>query len=703
MRAFLLLLSVCGPLLLGAQGPPTYCAPLTTDGTSAGDYIDGILLENIVRLGSGGTGGPGYQDLRYTSPDLITRLAPGGSYTLQVIAGDRADEVFSAWIDMDQDLVFEEAERLGSTTSTGPGSVGSISFTVPLEARPGYTAMRVRCVHQVPLIDPCQTYTYGETEDLSVLIDGGSPCIPLIPYGNTGGETITAVTLNTFTFNAPSQDAAPYVDHRELGAMLSIGIFYNLSITTGPASSELVAAWIDWNNDGDWSDAGELVGQGYASTAFQTVVFSFTVPANTIMGQRVMRVRAWDSGSPPDACADRLFGETEDYTVGLRNPGFLCFPVAGNTLGGDELVSLEVGGAQFASPAEWPFHTVHDDVPVRLVRGLAQTLDLVSGDHFPSRYQLWVDANYDGDFNDAGEALANATSVSAGQGLTLSFTLPANMDPGQTHLRLRCSDGNAPAPQSCASSTTGEIEDVVIVVEDASGPCIPYVAQWTQRGDHIDGVQLGALGNVGTGSTRGRAYNDYRALSAPINVGTPYDLFLTAGADSLHTFDAFIDLNGDADLEDVDEHLGRVQTTVPGAQATISFTLPSTALPGNALFRVRASDADTLIGGCGDLAPGTGETEDYTVIISTSTGTFTPEPSTFKVISRSDQGSVVLLAPEQWIGELVQVFDAAGRCIHQGRVEGQTTMIPAGRWGTGAYTLRVGTSPQAQSRVFIWP
>jgi len=703
MRISVLIGSFIVPLLLRAQGPPALCVPLTTDSTSVGDHIDGVQLADLNNLGSGTLGGPGYVDLRYGSPDHITRLMPGSSYFLEVVAGDRADEVISAWIDMDQDLLFAEAERLGSYTSTGPGSSGTIAFTLPVGARAGYATLRVRMAYQVPLVDPCQTYTYGETEDYMVLIDDGSPCIPLIPFGNFSGESITGVTLNTFSYSNLVGDPSPYSDLRHLGAMLSIGIFYNLSLTSGAASSELLAAWIDWNGDGDWSDPGELLGQGYAGSAFQTLVFSFTVPADAEMGQRVLRVRSWDSGLPPSACADRNFGETKDFTVGLRHPAFLCFPVAGNTLGGDEIVSLELGGVQFAAPAAWPFHTVHDHVPLRFDRGVQRTLTVESGAHFPSRYQLWVDANYDGDFNDAGESLFTTISSASGQVLTLPFTLPAPMDPGQTHLRLRCSDGTAPAPLSCAASTTGEIEDVVIVVEDAAGPCIPYVAQWTQRGDHIDGVQLGAIGNVGTGAKRGRAYRDHRSLSTPIDAGTTYDLLLTAGSDSLHTFDAFIDLNADGDLDDLDEHLGRAFTTLPGEQATITFTVPGTALPGTTLLRVRTTDSDTLVGGCGDLAPGVGETEDYSVIISNSTGMASHTAGTFTVIPRPGEASVLLVAPDPWTGSTVLVFDGAGRSVHQGRVEGSRTVIPARMWSTGSYTLHIGGQGPQQVRTFFWP
>lgn len=703
MRLRSLLLAMLANGALAAQGPPIYCFPTTTDSTAAGDFIDGVQLGDLSNLGTGLTGGPGYADLRYVQVGLATRLAAGGQYALEIVAGDRAGTAYAAWIDLDQDQDLEPGERLGDFVSTGPGSSAVIPFTLPADALRGYTLLRVRCAFTTGPVDPCATYTHGETEDYTVVIEDGGACIPLYALGNTNGEHITGVALNTFSYNQPVPDPSPYVDNRHLGTMLSIGITYNLSVTVGPAAGQLAAAWLDLNGDGDLTDAGEQLGQAYASVPFQTVVFTFPIPASTTMGQRLLRVRCWDSGLPADPCGDRLSGETEDHTVGLRHPGFLCFPVAGGTKGGIEIAALTLDGTTFTSTGGWPFHTVHDTVPVRLLRGGADVLSLTSGTHVPTRYQLWIDANLDGDFNDPGENLATAVSTAPGQALQLPFTVPASMPAGQTHLRLRCSDGNGTAPTSCGASTTGEIEDVLVVVEDPAGPCIPYVRAWTQQGTFIDGVLLGSIANTGSGALRGPAYSDLRAQRTTLDAGATYDLQLTAGTDSLHVFDAFLDVNADGDLDDSEEHLGRVSTTAPGGQATLTFTVPVSAVPDTVLLRIRVSDAGAPLPGCGDLPMGRGETEDYGAVLSNTTSLSPLVPGDLLVRPLPDAGLVLVDTPEHWHGGDLLVVDALGRQVHQGRVTGTRMSIPAARWSPGVHFVRVITPTGPTARPFIWP
>lgn len=690
--------------MIHAQGLPALCIPSYTDSTIAGDLIEAVELEDLFNSGTGVTGGTGYHDLRYTGADRIAKVAAGGTYDLTITSGARANEVYAAWIDLDQNASFSADESLGTWTNMIPGDIGTITFALPTATRRGYAALRVRCVYQEPVIDPCAEYAFGETEDYMVLISDGLNCIPEIAYGNLEGDEIRSVQMGSFSYPGNSVDTAPYSDRRERGLMVSPGVTYNLTLSTGPATGDLVAAWIDWNGDGDWEDAGELVGQGYASNPFQSILLTLTVPLQAPMGQRTLRVRAWDSGLPPNACTDRWYGETEDYTISVRNPGFLCYPVAGTTAGGDEIARTVLLGDTFQAPSRWPFHSVIDTISQRMVRGSSYTMNVLSGNHFPARYQLWVDANYDGDFNDAGETMATELSASAGQSIDLNFTLPATMAPGMTHVRLRCSDGNAVAPSGCENSLSGEIEDHVVVVEDAAGPCIPYVSRWTQDGHFIDGVQLGSISTSGTGGLRGVAYDDNTGLSTVLTAGTSYDLVLTAGASSVHHFDAFVDLDLNGDLGGPGEHIGHAITTQPGGQATITFTVPFTSLSGAALLRVRCSAGDTIVDGCADRVPdGLGETEDYTVLLDNPTGVPSATAPGFSVQARPDLGLVIVTTSNSLDGQRLRVVNMLGQHMFEGRISGPTTVIPATNWSSGAYVVSLPAAATRISTVVGWP
>jgi hypothetical protein len=100
------------------------------------------------------------------------------------------------------------------------------------------------------------------------------------------------------------------------------GFTYDFSIRMGrnPDQSyqkQYTGIFIDFNQDGDWSDAGELVYQGDQSTPF-IVNGNFAIPADAKPGTTRMRVRSqdyWSDYPVKDPCERREWGEAEDYTV----------------------------------------------------------------------------------------------------------------------------------------------------------------------------------------------------------------------------------------------------------------------------------------------------------------------------------------------------------------------------------------------------
>lgn len=104
-----------------------------------------------------------------------------------------------------------------------------------------------------------------------------------------------------------------YSDFTGQAASLSAGSSANLILTPGfPGTNyaEFWRVWIDYNDDGDFEDAGELVFSGSGSSV---VNGSFTVPGSA-SGQLRMRVTMqWNAYA--SACGSYTYGEVEDYTV----------------------------------------------------------------------------------------------------------------------------------------------------------------------------------------------------------------------------------------------------------------------------------------------------------------------------------------------------------------------------------------------------
>ncbi|MFT3681558.1 MAG: GEVED domain-containing protein [Ferruginibacter sp.] len=72
-------------------------------------------------------------------------------------------------------------------------------------------------------------------------------------------------------------------------------------------------AWADWNQDGDFDDAGELI---FAPAASSKTVSGMTIaiPSNAKFGKTKLRL-AMRQGTAPTACGTFDYGEVEDYTL----------------------------------------------------------------------------------------------------------------------------------------------------------------------------------------------------------------------------------------------------------------------------------------------------------------------------------------------------------------------------------------------------
>lgn len=80
---------------------------------------------------------------------------------------------------------------------------------------------------------------------------------------------------------------------------------------------EYYSIWIDYNHNNDFTDAGEEVVTLY--TDFTGLIsFNFTVPSNAPLGTARMRV-IMSHDSPPTPCGIYARGETQDYTVLIKD------------------------------------------------------------------------------------------------------------------------------------------------------------------------------------------------------------------------------------------------------------------------------------------------------------------------------------------------------------------------------------------------
>ncbi len=160
----------------GEGSVPIYCIPESTNGTSDGDYVDGVQIGSINNTGTGGLDSPTYVDY---SAQFSTDLSRNAQSMITITSGSYSTDRYAAWIDYNRNGEFDADEMLGTFQSTDPHQAHDIQFTVPATAVLGSTTLRVRGAYPLsgdpdPL-DPCHNYSYGETEDYAIVINADTP------------------------------------------------------------------------------------------------------------------------------------------------------------------------------------------------------------------------------------------------------------------------------------------------------------------------------------------------------------------------------------------------------------------------------------------------------------------------------------------------------------------------------------------------
>jgi len=162
--------------------------------------------------------------------------------------------------------------------------------------------------------------------------------------GNISYPTsITSVVFNTI--NQVSAKPGAYSDYTAVSTNVVLGTSQNLSVRVNTDGNYTcnARAWIDWNADGDFADAGELYELGSATNQSNGLVslspLAITIPTTAIVGQTRMRVAMmWPD--LPTLCTTGFDGEVEDYTINIQAPSIATGTIASSVLLAGSTVSV---------------------------------------------------------------------------------------------------------------------------------------------------------------------------------------------------------------------------------------------------------------------------------------------------------------------------------------------------------------------------
>ncbi len=139
--------------------------------------------------------------------------------------------------------------------------------------------------------------------------------------GNQGTNYIAQVIFGTINNSSENNSYSDYTATQS--TTVTRGQSLNLTVTPGIISNNwnnnVVSAWIDWNQNGDFTDANEQVLLKPRGIGGQTSIV--TIPNNAILGNTRLRVRySWYRNPNPCGTSGNNDGnEVEDYTINIIN------------------------------------------------------------------------------------------------------------------------------------------------------------------------------------------------------------------------------------------------------------------------------------------------------------------------------------------------------------------------------------------------
>jgi serine protease len=184
---------------------------------------------------------------------------------------------------------------------------------------------------------PCMRYSIevltncednaGETVPFEIHTGGCDNCDDLTycdASANSNSEHIAQVAVGDL--NHTSESDGGYILVEDATTTLHEGSVYTITCVpgySGASYNENFKAWIDYNSDEDFNDAGELIFDAPAP-ATSGVSGEFTIPETITPG--IVRLRVAMAYTPstsnvePSECGEWTFGEVEDYCVMLDGP-----------------------------------------------------------------------------------------------------------------------------------------------------------------------------------------------------------------------------------------------------------------------------------------------------------------------------------------------------------------------------------------------
>ncbi|MEA3316757.1 MAG: GEVED domain-containing protein, partial [Bacteroidota bacterium] len=248
------------------------------------------------------------------------------------------------------------------------------------------------------------------------------------------------------------------------------------------------------------------------------------------------------------------YGTEKTFTTTGTAPIEYCTS-EGSNYSYEWISNIEIG--TFSNSSDAAGYSDYTNQTLNLTAGESYDITLTpsfSGSSYDEYWKIWIDLNYDGDFDDANENVFDAESMSK-TAVTGTITIP--VDNADVTTRMRVTMKYNGAPTACESSFDyGEVEDYHINISQSSGgdteaPTAPtnlsssnitettFTLSWNASSDN-EGVSAYDIYKNGTllASTANTSYN-----VSGLTEATSYSFYVKAKDDAGNISDASSTLN----------------------------------------------------------------------------------------------------------------------------------------------------------------
>jgi uncharacterized repeat protein (TIGR01451 family) len=399
-----------GLIVTGQVSNVTDAISAYTTGSWGGDLLDD-LYPGVNPIGLRGFADGADPQFRVA----LTATLNGVPVTLRFVAADAEDTGHA-----------NEAMAIATsgTAWTTLEQTGSLSVTFPTTTQASWTdnpdsgGGTVILETQGSSINLDATMTQGGTQAMAfgVLTPFDFSDAPLTgtSYAAANHRTIPAFDLGAaFTNEGAAYDSPAATGDVDDGVTLPASMTAGVPVTMTVAAPNVgyLSAWLDWNDDGDFADAGEQVatdivngGAGDTDGAANGVI-TFNVTPTTGTAQTFARFRLSSRTGAPSSGLHG-FGEIEDYQIVILNKAVLTL-VKSNALWNDGVNPL------FRLPGN---DVVYSLTAANTTNGQPDANSVFLYDSLPPEVTF-----FNGDADGAGAGTNSVNFIDSGSGLTFNY------------------------------------------------------------------------------------------------------------------------------------------------------------------------------------------------------------------------------------------------------------------------------------------